>query len=89
MIHHNTTERLEVNSSSVDTQSLECCIMKRIGRSILDLQIKVENEGLIMEGTARSYYVKQLAQEVVMEMTNAPIIDNAIHVTQLTKAGLI
>jgi hypothetical protein len=62
------------------TLSLEQIIKHRLGYSVEQLQLKVENDGIVLKGFAPSWYIKQLVQEIVMEHSTMPIVLNDIHV---------
>jgi hypothetical protein len=52
-----------------------------IGRAhVHDLQILVADDGIVIRGGASTYYAKQVAQQVVMELTALPIRANEIRV---------
>lgn len=44
------------------------------------LRIEVMGKGVILSGSARSFYAKQLAQHAVLRGTALPIVRNAIEV---------
>lgn len=54
---------------------------ERLRGGLSGLRIEVQSGGLILRGTARSFYVKQLAQHAVMNGTRLPIVRNEIEVT--------
>ena len=43
-------------------------ILHRLGRQIRQLQVVVQDGGVVLRGSVSSYYSKQLAQQAVMEM---------------------
>jgi len=43
-------------------------------------QIRPDGEGIVLEGTAPSYYAKQLAQHAVLTEAHLPIVANEIEV---------
>ncbi|MGE3804829.1 MAG: hypothetical protein AB7K24_09175 [Gemmataceae bacterium] len=57
---------------------LELIVKKKLGRTIRDFRIVRTEEGVALEGWARSFYVKQLAQHLV-QMT-FPLIVNRMEV---------
>jgi osmotically-inducible protein OsmY len=59
---------------------LEMRIRVRLGGQIRDFRVVCREEGLVLQGRSRTYYAKQLAQHVVMEVTSIPIIANEIEV---------
>jgi hypothetical protein len=67
------------NTPRAETQ-LETHVQSRLGSRIRYLRVVFRNNGLILKGNARTYYVKQLAQHSVMEITNLPVLANEIEV---------
>lgn len=71
------------NSSPTAVQGageLEAHIQGRLGGRIPDLELVVEEQGVILRGHASTYYLKQLAQHLVMKTTGLPILANEIEV---------
>lgn len=48
---------------------------------LTDLRIELRGDGVVLRGTARSFYAKQLAQHAVMTGTELPVVRNEIEVT--------
>ena len=61
-------------------RQLETRIRVRLGGQIRDIRVVCQEDGLVLHGRSRTYYAKQLAQQVVMEITNIPISANGIEV---------
>lgn len=61
--------------------SLEGILKRRLGYSVEQLQLNVENDGIVLKGIAPSWYIKQMAQEIVMEHSTMPIVLIDIHVS--------
>ena len=59
---------------------LEANVQCRLGGRLRDFRLVFEEHGVILQGRARTYYAKQLAQHAVMEGTNLPILANEIEV---------
>lgn len=55
-----------------------------LGGRLWQFTIEQDADGLVLTGTAPSYYVKQLAQHAVGQMTHLPIERNEIEVTEAT-----
>ena len=51
-----------------------------LGGRVSGLRLLRRNNGLVLHGRARSYYAKQIAQEVVMRATKLPLLANEIEV---------
>ncbi len=52
----------------------------RLGRRVGDFRVLAQDGGLVLQGRARTYYAKQLAQHAVMDVTAARILANEIQV---------
>jgi len=63
-----------------ETVRLETHLQNRLGGRVHDLRLLVREDGLILQGHARTYYAKQLAQQAVMEASQLPIRANEIEV---------
>jgi hypothetical protein len=59
---------------------IESKVLCRLGRRLLNFRLQVRDSGLVLQGQARTYHVKQLAQHAVMEATDLPILANEIEV---------
>jgi hypothetical protein len=53
----------------------------RLSGKVRDLRLLVRNQGLVLQGRARTYYAKQLAQHAVMETLRLAIRANEIEVS--------
>lgn len=70
----------ELDRLAVDTAE------KLRGR-VAELRIEPCGAGVVLRGTARSFYAKQLAQHAVMNGMQLPIVRNEIEVTGATPPG--
>jgi osmotically-inducible protein OsmY len=52
----------------------------RLGRTVHDLQIFPHEDGVVLSGRADTYYAKQLAQHVAMEIFGDASVTNKIDV---------
>jgi hypothetical protein len=60
---------------------VEALIQRRLlGRAIHRLRVLIQEQGLILQGRAPTYYAKQLAQHAAMEVSGLPILANEIEV---------
>ncbi|MCS6975885.1 MAG: hypothetical protein NZM31_02590 [Gemmatales bacterium] len=75
-----TLEKRETPRRDVSPCDLETHVQARVGGQLLDFRIVVHDDGLVLQGRARTYYAKQLAQHAVMEATGMPIRANEIEV---------
>lgn len=55
-------------------------IRQILGNRIRDLRVHKHDGGWVLQGSAATYHVKQLAQEAVMKTTTLPILANRIQV---------
>ena len=59
----------------------------RLGGRVRNLQLIINDEGLVIRGCVRTYYAKQLAQHAAMQLTTLPIRANEIEVTSGAEIG--
>ena len=52
----------------------------RLNGRVSDLRLLLRGHGLVLQGRARTYYAKQIAQHAVMDATELPILANEIEV---------
>jgi hypothetical protein len=62
-------------------KELEALVHSKLGSRIRDLQITAAPDGVILRGKSNSWYVKQLAQQAVMEAVCIRILANEIVVS--------
>ncbi|MBI3411965.1 MAG: hypothetical protein HY040_26845 [Planctomycetes bacterium] len=60
---------------------VEDYVRSRLSGRIYELRVLIRDQGLVLQGRARTYYAKQLAQHVVGEASELPIRANEIEVT--------
>jgi hypothetical protein len=67
---------------ATSTDQLETLIKRMLlGRAALRrIRILVHEQGLILQGSAATYYAKQLAQHAALEVTGLPLLANEIEV---------
>ena len=63
-----------------DEERVESLLQRRLGNRIRDLRVVLLPAGLILQGRTATYHAKQVAQHVVMEEANFPILANEIEV---------
>lgn len=59
---------------------LELLIRRRTSGRIRNAQVRLLEHGLVLTGFTPNYYVKQLAQQAILESTQMPILRNEIEV---------
>jgi len=55
-------------------------VQRRLSGRVRSFRLLVHGSGLILQGHAATYYVKQLAQHAIMEQSRLPILANDIEV---------
>jgi hypothetical protein len=60
--------------------ALEARVQSLLSGRIRDFRLLRQDRGLVLQGQARTYYAKQLAQHAVMGETSTPILANEIEV---------
>ncbi len=55
-------------------------LQSRVGGQLREFQMSAKDDGLVLHGQADSYYAKQIAQQVAMELSGLPIHANEIRV---------
>ena len=69
-----------VLASPAELERLEALVRERVSRRVRNLRLACSDGGLVLRGQAPSFYVKQMAQQAVMEATDMPILANKIEV---------
>jgi hypothetical protein len=68
------------SASPVLTEQVEALVKQKLRGRVWDIRLVVEDGCVVLQGTACSYYAKQLAQHVAMEVVRLPIRANQIEV---------
>jgi len=55
-------------------------VRRRLNGRVRGFRLLLQDDGLILQGYAFSYYAKQLAQHAIMQTTRIPILANEIEV---------
>ena len=63
-----------------EEERLENMLLRRLGNRIRDLRVVLMADGLVLQGRTATYYAKQVAQHVAMEVADLPIVANEIEV---------
>ncbi|MER3417224.1 MAG: hypothetical protein C4297_13595 [Gemmataceae bacterium] len=61
-----------------DVSELEALVQRRLTGRVRDLQLVVQESGVVIKGRAATYHAKQLAQHAVMEIAGMPVLANDI-----------
>lgn len=70
-----------VDDKTSETETrLESHLQTRLGSRVRQLRVMCRNDGVVLRGSAGTYHAKQLAQHLVMEITDLPILANEIEV---------
>jgi hypothetical protein len=59
-------------------EELASRIQERLSSRFRGLKVKVKEGGVVLKGRVPTYYAKQLAQHLVMQATDLPILANDI-----------
>lgn len=59
-------------------EALESLLQRRLSGRVHELRVECQTEGVVLRGWTRTYYAKQMAQHVVMDVTDWPILANEI-----------
>ena len=63
-----------------EVEQLVVSLQSQLAGRVSDLRLLLRDNGLVLQGRARSYYAKQLAQQVAMKATDLPLLANDIEV---------
>jgi hypothetical protein len=69
--------------SQDELNNLEGNVRRRLNGRVRDFRLLLQDNGLILQGYAFTYYAKQLAQHAIMQATGLPILANDIEVEGL------
>ena len=76
----NSAVCLQSNDVHSSLDELEMRVQGKLCGRIRELQLLLQDRGIVLRGFARSYHAKQLAQHAVMAETAMPIAANEIEV---------
>ena len=68
------------DSRAAEIERLAADTAKKLRGRLSRLRLELRGGGVVLHGTARSFYAKQLAQHAVMKGTDLPIVRNEIEV---------
>ena len=68
------------DGASEQAMHLKAHLQTRLGSQVRHLRVVCRDNGVILQGSASTYYAKQLAQHSVMSITDMPILANEIEV---------
>lgn len=83
---NNTTDAPPALASRRDPPHVEVLIHTKTSGRVRDLRVECCANGLILRGRVTSYYVKQLAQQAVLETGELALLANEIEVTSDAEA---
>ena len=75
-----TTDDMREDGPSDEERRLQTHLHAQLGARGRRLRVVCRNEGIVLQGDALTYHVKQLAQQSVMAITDLPILANEIEV---------
>ena len=65
---------------TLTAEQITALIVQRLAARVRNLRVRVASGGLILEGITSTYYTKQLAQHVAMQVSDLPVEANRITV---------
>lgn len=65
---------------SPEVEHVERLMQSRLCGRVRDLRVVVQENGVVLQGRAQTYHVKQLAQHAAGEASELPILANEIEV---------
>jgi osmotically-inducible protein OsmY len=68
------------DSEPPTAEQVEALLRRHLGVRGWELRVAVSQEGVVLRGHAPSFYVKQLAQHIAMEIAGLRILANEIEV---------
>ena len=70
------------SATATDTSMAQLATLmeRRLNGRVRNLRLHCQPQGLVLQGWAPTYYVKQLAQHAAMEVSELPILANEIEV---------
>ena len=71
----------ERDQKAAEIDRLAADTAEKLRGRLAGLRLELHGGGVILRGTAQSFYAKQLAQHAVMSGTDLPIVRNEIEVT--------
>lgn len=73
---------LNTEDASAETaRNIAAHVRRQLMGQLRDFRVSVRNSGIILQGCAPTYYVKQLAQHAVMQVSALSILANDIEVS--------
>ncbi len=61
-------------------EEAEALLKQWLGSRVVGLRVLIREGGIVLQGTAYSYYAKQLAQHSAMQILALPVVANEIEV---------
>jgi hypothetical protein len=74
-------EQLEIQPVTRESlDRIEVQVQRRLNGRVRDFRLLMRDDGLVLKGSTRTYYAKQLAQHALLEAVDLPIRANEIEV---------
>lgn len=64
-------------------EALESQLQRRLSGRVHELRVECQTEGVVLRGWTRTYYAKQMAQHVVMDVTDWPMRSSCVRMPPL------
>jgi hypothetical protein len=72
---------------NLDAEQAEVMLRQQLGGKIRELHVVLRPEGVVLQGSAVSYYGKQLAQHFAHQLIGRPVLANEIAVCWISPAS--
>jgi|SRR6516164_2163697 hypothetical protein len=80
----------QVNGNDCEAmRQLETNVGLRLSGHVRGFRIELHEQGLVLRGSSRSFYAKQLAQHAVMRSTGIRIVRNLIEVAATNEQRMV
>jgi hypothetical protein len=73
----------------VEIDRMESIVQRRLNGRVRNFRLRAFPGGLILQGSAATYHVKQLVQHAIMELSELPILANEIEVDVVALAIVV
>ena len=77
---HNGLTQTPNLATQAKLDELELKLQRQFSGRVADFRVFHLGGGIVLRGFTRTYYLKQLAQQAVMNLTDLPILANEIEV---------
>jgi hypothetical protein len=72
---------------NLEAEQAEVILRQQLGGRVRELHVVLGSEGVVLQGSAVSYYAKQLAQHFAHKLIGRPVLANEIAVSGVPPAS--